>query len=332
MCKIPIFVLYDGKWDETTKKFVDNKCTGIVIEKNINYTELLEKLYSVLELNPTQSKIVLKIDTSIPVPCSSPYMDLSNDNDIQFFLSLNEKDNNRCPLYVSIVGPEYSKKNPPPSVSSGGSNNRFSRIPLKEKQNIEQEAESKSKVVLGDRCGGNGSSNGNKSFVKDGNVGNGVKRFEDIKVGDLFWDKDTLKKKIYLIGMVGNFKIRIVRSTAKILEVGCLDEQCMWKVYAGRLSITEFFEVRTYDNVHTCDLDAVRGKYTGLSGKRNKKPRILLFDDEDIVRKCGKCGKPGHNRRNCKLLFVILNFDSHFTLLLSFIRNSLPFTTHFDLT
>ena len=100
MSKIPAFVLYGGRWEETTKKFVDNKCKGILVEKNINYNELVEKLYLCLDLNPTEYNITMKIDTSMP---ECPYMELSNDNDIRFFICLKEK-GNVFPLYVSIAG------------------------------------------------------------------------------------------------------------------------------------------------------------------------------------------------------------------------------------
>ena len=165
---------------------------------------------------------------------------------------------------------------------------------------------------------------GNDGIVKDEDIKNegstqeGLKyrTIEDFKPHEFFRDKESLKKKLCIVGLIKNFQIKIVRSSAKVLDVRCLDEQCKWRLYAGKLSITDFFEVRIHDNVHTCELDAIREEnhqetgYSQWRGGRHKRPRILCLGEEDIVRKCGKCRQPGHNRRNCKNLSALENFST----------------------
>ncbi|GMN58939.1 hypothetical protein TIFTF001_028043 [Ficus carica] len=118
MSEIPVFVLYDGWWEQTTKKFVGSKCKGILIRDDITYTGFLEKLFIGLEVDSTKLDIRMRIGTSMP---ECPLMALSNDDDIRFFICLMKKGSS-CPLYASIVRKKEDKE----FKFSGGSNH-FSR-------------------------------------------------------------------------------------------------------------------------------------------------------------------------------------------------------------
>ncbi|PON33162.1 hypothetical protein PanWU01x14_354930 [Parasponia andersonii] len=98
--------------------------------------------------------------------------------------------------------------------------------------------------------------------------------------------------------------------------LGVLDEECKWRLYAGKLSIIDFFDVRAHNNVHTCELDATRGEYhqgtcyTQSSDRgRTERPRILRLGEEDIKREYGRCKQRSHYRQTCKNPFALENFN-----------------------
>lgn len=111
---MPIFIEYGGSWDEATKKFVGFKCKGTCIQNYSTYEGLLEEMYLQLEVDSSQFRIILKIDTSDP---EFPFLELSSDEDIQFFICIAKK-YMLFPLYVSMVCRDEDRQ----SESSEGSN------------------------------------------------------------------------------------------------------------------------------------------------------------------------------------------------------------------
>ncbi|CAI9779823.1 unnamed protein product [Fraxinus pennsylvanica] len=96
---VPVFVKYNGRWDENNI-YVDHEMTGVLVPLGTSYVGLLEILYDALGLGPLSQTIRMKYIAEVG---SSP-IEISQDRDVFFYLNLKERDAqlNSFPICLEI--------------------------------------------------------------------------------------------------------------------------------------------------------------------------------------------------------------------------------------
>ena len=77
----------------------------------------------------------------------------------------------------------------------------------------------------------------------------------DITVGQLYPSKKDLKLHLGMLVMRKNYEFKVKRSAKDRFEVVCVGKNCKWGLRATKLKDLTYFEVRKFQNEHSCSLD-----------------------------------------------------------------------------
>ena len=73
----------------------------------------------------------------------------------------------------------------------------------------------------------------------------------------IYSNKKELQKKSYMIALKRKFQFKTLKSSTKLLHVGCVDKECKWRLCAIKLGNSDLFQIRKYHSTHTCSLDMI---------------------------------------------------------------------------
>ena len=55
--------------------------------------------------------------------------------------------------------------------------------------------------------------------------------------------------------------MKIVKSDKSLYVVKCVDDDSQWRLWAAKISMSEFFSIRTYIITHTCGIEKRKKKH-----------------------------------------------------------------------
>ncbi|XP_062092987.1 uncharacterized protein LOC133798608 [Humulus lupulus] len=100
MDKIILFVVFIGIWN-ANNKYVDHEVKILMVEKDIKYVELVNKIYKELRLNESLISTNLIFDANMD---TNKGMKIESDENLQVYLNLNKtmEELKKCPLIVEV--------------------------------------------------------------------------------------------------------------------------------------------------------------------------------------------------------------------------------------
>ena len=57
-------------------------------------------------------------------------------------------------------------------------------------------------------------------------------------------------------------KFYVVKSDKSLYVVKCVDDDSQWRLWAAKISMSEFFSIRTYIITHTCGIEKQKKKHS----------------------------------------------------------------------
>ena len=73
----------------------------------------------------------------------------------------------------------------------------------------------------------------------------------------IYSNKKELQKKLCMIALKRKFQFKTLKSSTKLLYVGCVDKECKWRLRVIKLGNSNLFQIRKYHSTHTCSLDMI---------------------------------------------------------------------------
>ncbi|KAK2649031.1 hypothetical protein Ddye_016520 [Dipteronia dyeriana] len=83
--------------------------------------------------------------------------------------------------------------------------------------------------------------------------------------GKIYSTKQDLKRDLRFYALRKRFEFRIKRSGKQRFEVGCKNENCVFKLGATKMGEGEYWQVRKYNKEHSCTLDGFHGRFRQAS-------------------------------------------------------------------
>ncbi|KAL8138136.1 hypothetical protein V2J09_004137 [Rumex salicifolius] len=81
-----------------------------------------------------------------------------------------------------------------------------------------------------------------------------------LRVGQFFKSKHELVNAVKSMAICENFVYRVKKSSLELYKLKCVDAECKWKMRATKLKGTNYFEIRIFNDRHTCSPDVRRPK------------------------------------------------------------------------
>ncbi|TXG67582.1 hypothetical protein EZV62_008857 [Acer yangbiense] len=77
-----------------------------------------------------------------------------------------------------------------------------------------------------------------------------------LEVGELFPSKKQLQSHVGSYALTNGFQIRVFKSDTTRYQVRCIVEDCNWRLRAVKVHNSDYFQIRKFDNQHTCSTEA----------------------------------------------------------------------------
>ncbi|KAK2652587.1 hypothetical protein Ddye_012443 [Dipteronia dyeriana] len=77
-----------------------------------------------------------------------------------------------------------------------------------------------------------------------------------LELGELFPSKKQLKSQLGNYALTNRFQIREFKSDTTRYQVRCIVEDCNWLLCAAKVQNSDYFQIRKFDNQHTCSTEA----------------------------------------------------------------------------
>ncbi|KAK1557544.1 hypothetical protein Q3G72_026703 [Acer saccharum] len=77
-----------------------------------------------------------------------------------------------------------------------------------------------------------------------------------LEVGELFPSKKQLQSHVGSYALTNGFQIRVFKSDTTRYQVRCIVEDCNWRLRAAKVHNSDYFQIRKFDNQHTCSTEA----------------------------------------------------------------------------
>ncbi|XP_034218927.1 uncharacterized protein LOC117630293 [Prunus dulcis] len=90
MDTVGILVCYNGSWvkKDNIESYEGGEAKGIIVSRNVTFSELVERIYKIMDAEPTKYSVTLKY--SVPVSASvSKQIRVEDNDDVQYFLKYN---------------------------------------------------------------------------------------------------------------------------------------------------------------------------------------------------------------------------------------------------
>lgn len=76
-----------------------------------------------------------------------------------------------------------------------------------------------------------------------------------VQVGQMYQSKEELKTAMYNHAMKQSYCFKVNRSRSDYYSLKCVDDNCEWKMVATRLKGLTYFEVKKFNDTHTCPFE-----------------------------------------------------------------------------
>ncbi|KAK0601623.1 hypothetical protein LWI29_025892 [Acer saccharum] len=77
-----------------------------------------------------------------------------------------------------------------------------------------------------------------------------------LEVGELFPSKKQLQSQLGSHALTNRFQIRVFKFDTTRHQVRCIVEDCNWRLRAAKVHNSDYFQIRKFDNQHTCSTEA----------------------------------------------------------------------------
>ncbi|KAK3189673.1 hypothetical protein Dsin_029234 [Dipteronia sinensis] len=77
-----------------------------------------------------------------------------------------------------------------------------------------------------------------------------------LEVGELFPSKKQLQSQVGSYALANRFQIRVFKSDTTRYQVRCIVEDCNWRLRVTKVHNLDYFQIRKFDNQHTCSTKA----------------------------------------------------------------------------
>ncbi|XP_062112499.1 uncharacterized protein LOC133823664 [Humulus lupulus] len=251
MDKIMIFVVFNGRWN-ANNKYIDHEVKILMVEKDIKYVDLVNKIYKELKLNERLISTNLIFDANMD---TSKGMKIESNGNFQVYLNLNKtvEELKKCPLIVEVEQRNQTISLPrEASIPSALASNATSHSLTLTDPNTNTASTSKMKSA---------STQESKKITEHGQEAQSPlhvlpnMEIEDIRVNYVFKNKTDLKHTLAKIAIKKHFQYRIEKSCLEAFWAKCIDENCGWYVRARSSKVSDYFRVIKYHKHHTCSLN-----------------------------------------------------------------------------
>ncbi|KAK4361455.1 hypothetical protein RND71_020407 [Anisodus tanguticus] len=273
---ICIVVAYNGKWT-TDNKYLDHETKLILVNDEITFEGLVEKIFQVLKLKRGEIEANIWFDTKLE---TSKGMLVTNDDEVSTCIYLRKNDSN---FKASRFIVDIAERN---SLSANSSKTELcDNIVHEEGVNSEPQEEGlwemhighkalieveptmeveylKTKEITEDR---GHTSNGKKvrrrsaSTSKRSNLPTVVLRedasLDEIVVGSLFADKQCLKKCFSSNAIKYHFRFKVDKSCKLRYYLKCYDDECSWYLHSSQVHDSALFKITSFEKNHSCSID-----------------------------------------------------------------------------
>ncbi|XP_060188987.1 uncharacterized protein LOC132617937 [Lycium barbarum] len=266
---ICIFVAYNGKWT-TDNKYLDHETRLILVREEISFEGLVEKIFQVLKLKRGEIEANIWFDTKLE---TSKGMRVTNDDEVTtcIYLLKNDSKFRTSRFIVDIVGRN--------SLSANNSKTEL----CKEEVNGEPHGEGLWERQIGDKASivveptmkveylttkektedtgqtSNGKKVRKRPASKRGNLQKLVLRedasLDEIDVGSVFADKESLKKCISSNAIEYHFRFKVHKSSKERYYLKCYDDECSWSLHSSQVHDSPLFKITKFENNHSCSID-----------------------------------------------------------------------------
>ncbi|CAH9068937.1 unnamed protein product [Cuscuta epithymum] len=305
-----ITVLLGDGWNET-KEFRIKATHGMLLYSVTTYAALLTQLREVLHIDEGVSELHISylIDSSF-----TPTI-IESDTSLAFYLQLKgmEKDKiGKYPMCVQVKGTGMQSEENVGVMLCADDSSSVRIEPECEKMSMISDAQP---LFTENVCNGSAppellGSTLKMSIISDAqplcteNVCNGSAPPEllgsTLRIGANYPSKEYFKETLQMYAIEKKFQFVTKTSHPNVLHVVCIDHPaCKWAVRGVKLKETDCFEVRRFDDIHTCSIDhrlsgtrqasaaligkLVKHEYLNASGKPYQPKSIM----SELERKLG---------------------------------------------
>ncbi|XP_060182204.1 uncharacterized protein LOC132611857 [Lycium barbarum] len=101
---------------------------------------------------------------------------------------------------------------------------------------------------------------------------------DQIEVGILFKDKDTVKKCMNNIAITRHQQYKVEKSCTRRYYIRCIDTTCIWRFHSSRFRGSELFKVVNFEKRHSCSINFIS------SDMRNATSKVIAEYITNLVR------------------------------------------------
>lgn len=308
MAKIRVVVKFNGEWEKQDLQYIYNggNSKGIVVPHDISHANLMDKIYEVTNIDRVRHEIKLKFTYNLVG--ASELLQIDGDNDLSFFFDLNiDRGMPGTALCISTIERDHVDATRPDSPFG---------VPLEEDDDHINSTEfgfsddnepdplidsSPSSPLLVNVQADENAESESIQVPRNGNVDSNAEGFAQtrktrlstatsdevdevvgvLQVGEMFVDKKSLYKKICMNALELNFQFKVIKSTKSLLVLGCITNECKWRLRATIVKNTSFFVIKRFITTHLSSLcfmqqhhrqanswvigDYIKSKYEGVS-------------------------------------------------------------------
>ncbi|XP_016496730.1 uncharacterized protein LOC107815626 [Nicotiana tabacum] len=277
MDRVCIYIAYNGKWT-TDNKYLYHEIKLILVNDGITFEDLVEKIFQVLKLKRGEVQPTIWFDTNLE---TSKGMLVTNDEEVttciyllkndpnfktsRFIVDIAER-NSLSARYskteeVNIVQHEEMQIDRDEALIPVEPITEFESLATKEKSvdtvqsthGMKLRKRSLPRKVIKKRKRSRSKRYDMPSVVLRGNAS-----LDEIAVGSLFENKESLKKCFTNSAIKYHFKFKTVRSTKKRYYLKCYDDNCSWYLHASRVRDSALFKISKYVEDHSCSADVLQ--------------------------------------------------------------------------
>ncbi|XP_019243448.1 PREDICTED: uncharacterized protein LOC109223538 [Nicotiana attenuata] len=276
MDRVCIYIAYNGKWT-TDNKYLYHEIKLILVNDGITFEDLVEKIFQVLKLKRGEVQPTIWFDTNLE---TSKGMLVTNDEEVTTCIYLLKNDPNfKTSRFIvdmaerNSLSARYSKTEEVNIVQHEEMqiDRDEALIPVEPITEFESLAKDKSvdteqsthgmklrkrslpRKVIKKRKRSRSKRNDWPTVVLGGNAS-----LDEIAVGSLFENKESLKKCFTNSAIKYHFKFKTVRSTKKRYYLKCYDDNCSWYLHASRVRDSALFKISKYVEDHSCSADVLQ--------------------------------------------------------------------------
>ena len=207
------------------------KTTGVLVDETICFENLVRLILREVRLDASPSSIQLSILLNYGITDIQTVVEIHEDKDVAWFLSLVKGKITRHPLVVHAphvsMALEWSS-----SVVNSGMNNLPSLLPS---SSIDDDFQILTYIHV-----------------------SRLSSTSNLKENDMFASKELLSKSFYYIAINNNFEFKTVRSNYKSIRFKCSQDNCSWYVRAFHYKGEKLWRLREYIVNHDCSMNVIQ--------------------------------------------------------------------------